>query len=96
MIHGLPVTLRMFMIGSGLNCVYTIGLSCVYNGMSLDLARGRVACRTGGLAGPARYKSARAKRQNERESKGMPRALVYRAGPANPPVLQAGGRDSWC
>ena len=29
----------------------------------------RVACRTGGLAGPARYTSARAKRENEREAR---------------------------
>ena len=27
-----------------------------------------VACRTGGLAGPARYTKARAKRENEREA----------------------------
>ena len=29
-----------------------------------------IACRTGGLAGPARYKSARTKRENEREAQG--------------------------
>ena len=29
-----------------------------------------VACRTGGYAGPARYKRARAKRENEREAQG--------------------------
>ena len=57
-----------------------------------------LACTTGGLAGPARYKSAPAKRENEREAQGSgtPRScsrfalsLVYRAGTANPPVLQA-------
>ena len=58
-----------------------------------------LTCRTGGLEGPARYTSARAKRENDREalSKNNPlflasrfaRALVYRAGPSNPPVLQA-------
>ena len=54
----------------------------------------------GGLAGPARYTSARPKRENEREAPSQKnpriflasrfaRPLVYRAGPANPPVLQA-------
>ena len=32
------------------------------------LAVKTLACRTGGLAGPARYKRARAKRENEREA----------------------------
>ena len=57
-----------------------------------------LACRTGELAGPARYKSARAKRENERKAQGIgaPRScsrftpsLLYRACTANPPVLQA-------
>ena len=40
-----------------------------------------LACRTGGLAGPARY--------IVRSSSHFARTLVYLAGPANPPVLQA-------
>ena len=37
----------------------------------------QLACRTGGLAGPARYTSARAKRENEGEARGQ----------KNPPVV---------
>ena len=57
-----------------------------------------LACRTGGLAGPARYTKVRAKCENEREAPSQnylflasrfARVLVYHAGPANPPVLLA-------
>ena len=41
----------------------------------------RLACRTGGLAGPARYTKARARRENERE------ALSRNHPPVTPPVV---------
>ena len=56
-----------------------------------------IACRTGGLEGPARYMSAHAKCENECEASSQnnfsglelhARAHVSRR-PANPPVLQA-------
>ena len=64
-----------------------------------------LACRIGGLAGPARYTSARAKildtdggvrctrtsakHKARNLASRFARTLVYSAGPANPPVLQA-------
>ena len=53
-----------------------------------------VTCRTGGLAGPARYKSAIARAP--RSCSRFARALVYRRGPANAPVLQAMERARNC
>ena len=50
----------------------------------------RLTCRTGGLAGPARYKSVRAKCAQVRASRAR-----ERAGPANPPVLKAKLRQTY-